>query len=34
MTCTATDKAGNTGSGSFTVEVQDKTKPVVTVPAA
>ena len=34
VTCTATDKAGNTGSGSFTVEVQDKTKPVVTVPAA
>lgn len=33
VTCTATDKAGNTGSGSFTVEVQDKTKPVVTVPA-
>lgn len=33
VTCTATDRAGNKGSGSFTVEVQDATKPVVTVPA-
>ena len=31
--CTATDAAGNTGRGTFTVEVQDATKPVVTVPA-
>ena len=33
VTCTATDKAGNTGEATFTVEVQDWTKPVVTVPA-
>lgn len=32
VTCSATDRAGNTGSGTFTVEVQDRTKPVVTVP--
>ncbi|MFC8504575.1 HYR domain-containing protein [Pedococcus sp. NPDC057267] len=29
--CTATDKAGNTGSASFVVTVQDETAPVVTV---
>ena len=33
VTCSAKDAAGNTGSASFTVEVQDRTKPVVTVPA-
>lgn len=33
VTCSAKDAAGNEGSGSFTVEVQDRTKPVVTVPA-
>lgn len=33
VTCKATDAAGNTGTGTFTVEVQDKTKPMVTVPA-
>ena len=33
MTCSVTDKAGNTGSSSFNVAVQDKTPPVVTVPA-
>jgi hypothetical protein len=33
VTCTAIDKAGNKGQGTFTVEVQDQTKPVVTVPA-
>jgi hypothetical protein len=33
VTCKATDAAGNTGSASFTVEVQDQTKPTVTVPA-
>jgi hypothetical protein len=33
VTCTATDAAGNTGSSTFTVEVQDTTEPVVTVPA-
>ena len=33
VTCTATDGAGNPGQASFTVEVQDQTKPVVTVPA-
>jgi HYR domain-containing protein len=32
VTCAATDKAGNEGTGSFTVTVQDATKPVVTVP--
>lgn len=31
VTCTAQDAAGNTGSGSFVVTVQDKTAPVVTV---
>lgn len=30
--CSATDAAGNTGTGSFTVEVQDRTSPIVTVP--
>ena len=36
VTCTAKDAAGNTGSGSFVVTVQDKTAPVVTThePAA
>ena len=33
VTCSATDKAGNTGSASFNVIVQDKTPPVVTVPS-
>ena len=33
VTCRATDAAGNTGRATFTVEVQDQTKPVVTVPA-
>ncbi|MBW9111043.1 HYR domain-containing protein [Microbacterium trichothecenolyticum] len=33
VTCSATDKAGNEGSATFTVEVQDVTKPIVTVPA-
>jgi hypothetical protein len=31
--CKATDAAGNTGEGTFTIEVQDQTKPTVTVPA-
>jgi hypothetical protein len=33
VTCSATDGAGNTGDATFTIEVQDQTKPVVTVPA-
>ncbi len=33
VTCTATDSAGNTGTNTFTVKVQDVTKPIVTVPA-
>ncbi len=33
VTCTAKDAAGNTGTGTFTIEVQDQTKPIVTVPA-
>ena len=33
VTCTATDAGGNKGSATFTVTVQDKTAPVVTVPA-
>ena len=33
VTCTATDAAGNPGSNSFTITVQDTTPPVVTVPA-
>jgi len=33
VSCSATDKAGNTATGAFTVTVQDKTAPVVTVPA-
>jgi hypothetical protein len=33
VTCEATDAAGNTGEATFTVEVQDRTKPTVTVPA-
>ena len=32
MVCTATDGAGNTGSNSFNVTVQDTTPPVLTVP--
>jgi large repetitive protein len=30
--CSATDKSNNTGSGAFTVTVQDKTAPAITVP--
>ena len=33
VTCSATDNAGNEGTGTFTVEVQDRIKPVVSVPA-
>ncbi len=33
VTCTATDAAGNTGTGSFTVTVRDTTPPSVTPPA-
>jgi HYR domain len=33
VTCSATDKAGNTASGSFTVTVVDTTPPVLTLPA-
>ena len=33
VTCKATDAAGNTGTATFTIEVQDQTKPTVTVPA-
>jgi hypothetical protein len=33
VTCSATDAAGNTGESTFTVEVQDWTKPEVAVPA-
>jgi hypothetical protein len=33
ITCTATDHSGNSSSGSFTIKVQDVTKPVVQVPA-
>ncbi|MGN6475515.1 MAG: HYR domain-containing protein, partial [Mycobacteriales bacterium] len=33
VTCSATDGAGNTGSSSFNVTVQDTTAPVVTVPS-
>ncbi len=33
MKCSATDKAGNTGSATFTVTVVDTTPPVITVPA-
>ena len=33
VTCSATDAAGNIGSNSFTITVQDTTDPVVTVPA-
>jgi HYR domain len=33
VTCTATDAAGNTGSGSFAVVVRDTTPPTLTAPA-
>jgi hypothetical protein len=33
VTCKATDAAGNVGTATFTIEVQDQTKPTVTVPA-
>ncbi|WP_168734685.1 HYR domain-containing protein [Deinococcus sp. KSM4-11] len=33
VTCSATDAHNNKATGTFTVTVQDKTKPVVTVPA-
>ena len=33
VTCKATDGAGNVGMATFTIEVQDQTKPEVTVPA-
>ncbi len=33
VTCTATDAAGNSSSGSFNVTVQDTISPVLTVPA-
>jgi hypothetical protein len=32
VTCTATDNAGNTGTGAFTISVQDTSAPDVTVP--
>jgi hypothetical protein len=32
VSCSATDKAGNSASGTFTVTVQDKTPPALTVP--
>lgn len=34
VTCSATDEAGNEGSDSFTVTVEDTTAPALTVPAA
>jgi hypothetical protein len=33
VTCKSTDAAGNTGQATFTIEVQDRTNPTVTVPA-
>lgn len=33
VTCEATDQAGNTGQGAFTVTVVDTTPPAITVPA-
>ncbi len=33
VTCTATDAAGNSGSATFTVTVQDRTAPALTVPS-
>jgi hypothetical protein len=32
VTCTATDKAGNTATGGFTITVRDRTKPSLTLP--
>ena len=32
VTCSATDSAGNTGSASFVITIQDTTSPVITVP--
>jgi hypothetical protein len=34
VTCRATDKAGNSGSANFTVNVKDTTDPVINVPSA
>lgn len=34
VTCSSTDAAGNTGTSTFTVKVQDTTAPVLTVPAS
>ena len=34
VTCTASDGAGNTGTSSFSISVQDAEAPVVTVPAS
>ncbi len=33
VTCTATDSAGNIGSGTFTITVEDTTSPSITAPA-
>jgi len=34
VTCSATDQAGNSASGSFTVTVEDTTAPALTVPSS